>query len=113
MRSWCGILSAGDFTSPRSSRGELQASILRLGGLAGGVDAQPPGGREPLLRQEAALVVHLPRALDPVAEIDVRQAEPARARDVIENHKGAERAACFRWLEERVDHRQTVAQHVR
>src|SRR6476661_7420075 len=43
--------------------------VLRLARhVAVGIDAQPAGGREPLLRQEAALVVHLLRALDPVAE---------------------------------------------
>src|SRR4029077_18362286 len=36
----------------------------------------PSGGREPLLRQEAALVVHLVRAAHPIAEIDVGKPHP-------------------------------------
>src|SRR5947208_1996148 len=87
--------------------------VLRLGRLAIGIDAQPARGREALLRQEAALVVHLLGALDPVAEIDIGQAEAAGAGNVVEDHEGAERAALLGWLEERIDHRQTVAEHVR
>ena len=87
--------------------------ILRLRRhFADGVDAQPAGGGQPLLRQEAALVVHLLGAFDPVAEIDVRQALPPGAGDVVEDHEGAERAAFLRRLEERIDHRQSVAEHV-
>ncbi len=35
-----------------------------------------------------------------------------RARDVIEDHEGAERAALVVRIEERIDHRQPVAEHV-
>src|SRR4051812_16704078 len=81
--------------------------ILRLAGhVAVGVDAQPTGGREPLLRQETTLVVHLLRAFDPVAEIDVGQPLPPRAGNVVEDHERAERAALFRRFEEGIDHRQ-------
>src|ERR1700731_4714086 len=80
--------------------------ILRLARqIASRVDAQPARGGKPLLRQEAALVVHLLGAFDPVAEIDVGQSLPARARDVVEDHEGAERAAFLRRLEERIHHR--------
>src|SRR5215813_1119667 len=51
------------------------------------VHPSPTFGGEPLLRPEAALVVHLARASDPVAEIDVRQSHAPRARDVVEDHK--------------------------
>ena len=45
------------------------------------LDPFPAVAGQPLLRQEAALVVHLARALHPIAEIDVRQAHAAaRAR---------------------------------
>src|SRR6266436_10355947 len=81
-------------------------SILRLRrDVARGIDAQPAGRGKPLLRQEAALVVHLLGAGDPVAEIDVRQPLAPRARDMVEDHKGAERAAHFGRIEERIDHR--------
>ena len=61
--------------SLRSIRATAANSILRLGQrfAAGRVDPQPSAWRQPLLRQEAALVVHLLGAFDPVAEIDVRQ----------------------------------------
>src|ERR1700692_2105669 len=91
----------------------VRALILRLRRyFARGIDAQPAGGGEALLRQEAALVVHLLRAFDPVAEIDVRQPLPPRAGDVVEDHEGAERAAFLRGFEERIYHRQPVAEHV-
>src|ERR1700692_1927096 len=91
----------------------VRALILRLRRrFAGSVDAQPAGGGEALLRQEAALVVHLLRAFDPVAEIDVRQSLPAGAGDVVEDHEGAERTVFLRRLEERIHHRQPVAEHV-
>src|SRR5260370_22493061 len=88
-------------------------SILRLRRhFARGIDAEPAGGGEALLRQEAALVIHLLRAFDPVAEIDVGQSLASGARDVVEDHEGAERAAFLQGFEERVDHRQSVAEHV-
>src|SRR4051794_36980961 len=68
-------------------------SLLRLRRrVALGIDAQPAGGRQTLLRQIAALVVHLLRAFDPVAEIDVGQALAPGPRDVVQDHEGAERA---------------------
>src|SRR5215467_493573 len=69
------------------------------------VDPLPAVRGEPFLRQEAALVVHLARAFDPIAEIDVRQSHAPRARDVVENHEGAERTRRLIRLEERIDHR--------
>src|SRR5437667_2549805 len=88
-------------------------SILRFRRhVARRVDAKPAGGGKPLLRQEAALVVHLLGALDPVAEIDVRQSLPPGARDMVEDHVGAERAANFGRIEEGIDHRQPVAEHI-
>src|SRR5260370_7463823 len=79
------------------------ASILRLARhFARSVDAQPAGGGEALLRQEAALVVHLLGAFDPVAEIDVRQSLALGAGDVVEDHEGAERAPPLRALEEQL-----------
>src|SRR5690606_13494762 len=52
----------------------------RLHGLA--VKAFPALRAKMLRRQEAHLVVHLARAVDPIAEIDVGQAGGARPRDV-------------------------------
>src|SRR5580658_3708386 len=52
----------------------------------------PPLGQPPLLRQKAALVVHLARAAHPIAKIDVGEAHAARAGDVVEDHQRAERA---------------------
>ena len=57
------------------------------------VDAHPAVRREPLLRQEAALVVHLVRAAHPIAEIDVGKPHPLRPDDMIEDHERATRAA--------------------
>src|SRR5689334_20826331 len=47
------------------------------------VDTHPAVRGQPLLRQEAALVVHLPRAAHPIAEIDVGEAHLLRPDDVI------------------------------
>ncbi len=52
------------------------------------------------------------RALDPIAEVNVRKSNRARARDVVENHEGAERARRLVGVEERVDHGEAVAEHV-
>src|SRR5206468_16252 len=75
-------------------------------------DPRPAFGGEPLLRPETTLVVHLARARDPIAEIDVRQAHAPRPRDVVEDHERAGRALRLIRLEERVDHRQPVGEHV-
>src|SRR5258706_4675371 len=77
-----------DATLRVAPRDEVLNSILRLGRhFACCVDAQPAGGGEALLRQEAAFVVHLLGALDPGAPIDVRQYLPSRAGDVVEDHQ--------------------------
>src|SRR6185503_16639860 len=52
--------------------------------------AHPAVTGELLLGAEALLVVHLRRALDPVAEIEIRHAEAVRVGDVLEDHVGAE-----------------------
>jgi hypothetical protein len=64
------------------------------------------------LRLELDLVVHLARAIDPVAEIHIRQPKRPGACDMIEDHIGAQRALPGCGVEERVDHRQTVRQCV-
>jgi SAM-dependent methyltransferase len=46
---------------------------------------------EPFLRQEAGFVGHFARPLHPIAEIHMRQAKPAGAFDVIEDHECTER----------------------
>ncbi len=72
-----------------------------------------PGVRcQPFLRQVAAFVVHLTRAVHPVAQIDVGKAHPLGTLDVVEDHEGAERALALVWIEERIDHREAVVQHV-
>ena len=76
------------------------------------VDAHPAVRREPLLRQEAALVVHLARAAHPIAEIDVGSPIRCARVDMVEDHERAERARRFLGIEERIDHRQPVAEHV-
>ena len=50
----------------------------------------PALAHEMLLRLEAGLVAHLLRTLDPVAEIDMRQAEGLCAADMVEHHHRAE-----------------------
>src|SRR5580704_207730 len=69
------------------------------------VDAHPAVRREPLLRQEAALVVHLVRAAHPIAKIDVGKPHLLRPDDMIEDHERAQRPRRFLWIEERIDHR--------
>src|ERR1700678_1991256 len=54
-------------------------------------DPRPAVGGEPLLRQKPAFVIHLARAADPIAEVDVAQSHALRACDVIEHHQSAER----------------------
>ena len=76
------------------------------------LDALPAVHAEPLLRQIAALVGHLLRALDPIAKIDMGQAEPPRLLDMVENHEGAERAMLLLGIEKRIDHRQAVGELV-
>src|SRR6266480_4650288 len=97
-------------SAPSPTRGEVTGASYQS--CASSLEPGPAVGQEPLLRQEAALVVHLLRALHPIAEIDVAQAEPAGADDVIEDHEGADRAGVRVGIEERIDHGQAVAQQV-
>src|SRR5258708_12675414 len=69
-----------DATLRVAPRDEVLNSILRLGPhFACCVDAQPAGGGEALLRQEAAFVVPPLPPLHPIAPIDARHSPPPRA----------------------------------
>src|SRR4029078_13051373 len=73
----------------------------------------PPALRgELLLRLEAVLVAHLPRSLDPIAEIDVRDAVLPGIFDLLEDHIGAETARGHVRIVEAVYHRDAVAEPV-
>src|SRR5262249_43282796 len=67
---------------PSPTRGEVTGARGEPCGSS--LEAGPAVGQQALLRQEAALVVHLLRALHPIAEIDVAQAEPACAGYMVE-----------------------------
>src|SRR5689334_11530321 len=70
----------------------------------------PRAAREALDRLEARLVRHLRAFLDPIAEIEVRQAErPARV-DLPEHVVGAEARASAVGLEEGIDRREAIGQ---
>src|SRR4026207_2309834 len=56
------------------------------------VVAFPALRTEMLLGHEAHFIIHLRRAVDPVAEIDVGQTHCPGTGDMIEDHEGAERA---------------------
>src|ERR1700722_5364870 len=73
---------------------------------------RPAVQAEALLGQVASLVAHLLRPLDPIAEIDVGQAEAARFLDMIENDVAAERPARDVGIVEGIDQRQAVGQAV-
>src|SRR5271165_3210007 len=73
---------------------------------------RPAVQAEAFLRQVGGLVAHLPRALDPIAEIHMRQAEAARLLDMVENDVTAERAARHMRIVERIDERQAVGEAV-
>src|SRR6185312_6509942 len=66
-----------------------------------------------LLRHEPHLIVHLPRAVDPVAEIDMGQSHRLGARDVVEDHERAERAVGQFGIEVGIDHGEAVGHLVR
>src|SRR5438445_6267581 len=70
--------------------------------------ALPALGAEMLLRHEAHLIIHLARAVDPVAEVDMGQAHRPGAGDVIEDHERAERTLLEIGIEVGIDHRQAV-----
>ncbi len=76
------------------------------------LDAHPARASQHFLRLEALLVAHLLRALDPVAEIEIRHADLARVLQVLEDHVGAEAALRGFRLVERVDHRDAVGEPV-
>jgi hypothetical protein len=67
---------------------------------------------EALLGQIARLVAHLLRPLDPIAEIDVGQAEAARFLDMVENDETPERPARDVGIVEGIDQRQAVGEAV-
>src|SRR5882724_4044943 len=65
--------------------------------------AFPAFRAEMLLRHEAHLIVHLARAVDPVAEIDMGQAHGSGAGDVVEDHESTERAVLEVGIEVGID----------
>src|SRR5271166_6981360 len=67
---------------------------------------------EALLRQVERLVAHLLRPLDPVAEIDVRQAEAFRFLDMVEDDERPKRPARLFGVIERIDERETICEAV-
>src|ERR1700723_2556091 len=73
---------------------------------------RPAVQAQALLRQVARLVAHLLRALDPIAEIDVGQAEAARFLDVVENDEAPERPARDVGIVKGIDQRQAVGEAV-
>src|SRR5688572_31412971 len=74
------------------------------------VHPPPAVAAQSLERLVAGLVGHAGRAIDPIAEIDVRQAGPRRAQDMVEDDEGAEALAGVRAdIEKAVDHRQPIA----
>src|SRR3569832_672715 len=83
-----------------------------VSGLVIKLDTRPAVAGQRFHRLEAGLVGHLLAALDPIAEIDVRDAAAFRVADVVEDHVGAETACILARMEEAVDHRHAVAQHI-
>src|SRR6187402_3100 len=78
------------------------ASGLRGRGLDRGARPLPGAADEQLVRAELRLVGHLAAAVDPVAEIDVGQAQEPRLLDLPEDVVGAVAGARL-GLEEGVD----------
>src|SRR5689334_16848113 len=62
---------------------ERQFALIRL-------EPMPTVRTEPFERAIARLIGHAPRILDPIAEIDIREAGAPGADDVIENDEIAE-----------------------
>ena len=75
--------------------------------------AAPLATVEVLQRLETALVVHLPMAVDPVAEIEIGQAEGLGLGDMVEDHIGPQRQVGQIGVVEAVNHRQTVSLLIR
>src|SRR5262245_20145466 len=94
--------------SPATSSGNLS----KIGKESVSVVFGPAVAGQALLRQEPRLVGHFRRAMDPIAEIDVRQPHLPRLLDMIENHEGAEAAPDLPRIVEAVDHRQAIAENV-
>src|SRR4029453_1774339 len=76
------------------------------------VEPDPALRGEAFLRHEAVLVAHLPRPLDPIAEIDERASEGPRVSDMIEDHVRPEAPLALVRVVEAVDHRDAVAEPV-
>src|SRR3984885_11959539 len=97
-RAWCpyrmaktsctssSILASNGVSDWQSYLGRPQ--VGRLAGVL--TRAGPAVRRKPLLRQEAAFIVHLARAAHPIAEVNVTKTHLPRAGDVVEHHQGAE-----------------------
>jgi hypothetical protein len=73
---------------------------------------RPAVQAEALLGQVARLVTHLFRPLDPIAEIDMGQAEPVRLLDMIENDEAPERPARDVGFVEGIDQRQAIGEAI-
>src|SRR5512134_3246592 len=91
-----------------SERGGSAASAVDLG--AG--EPAPDAVDEALDRPEARLVGHLAAVADPVAEVEVGQAERAALLDLPEDVEGAEARSLELRVEERVDRGEPVGQEV-
>src|ERR1700677_1157366 len=97
--SWS--ISASNGVSDRQGH-EVRPQPRRLPGAL--TRTGPAVRRKPLLRQEAAFIVHLARTTHPIAEVNVTETHLSRAGDVVEHHEGAERARRLVGFEKRIDH---------
>src|SRR5690606_14955962 len=76
------------------------------------LERAPLAVRQRLDRTEARLVSHLRALRDPVAEVEMRQTEPAAGLDLPQDAVGAERSGGQIGLVEGVDARQAVGETV-
>src|SRR5690349_7174963 len=72
----------------------------------------PLAAEQQFQRPEVGFVIHLVRAGDPIAQIDVWETRRARLLDVIEDRIDAWASFWLAWIEERIDERKPIAQHI-
>ena len=83
--------------APGKSAGIIDTATNHMQGLA------QEDQSKPLLGQEAGLVIHLLRPLDPIAEIDIGKAHGASSGNMVEDHQGPEATISLSGFVEGID----------
>src|SRR5690606_30754654 len=75
-------------------------------------NSDPTAAGQPLLGLKSGLVAHLPRALDPIAQVEIGQTERTCVLDVLEDHVRAEAATRHFRIVKAIDHGNAIGEAI-